>query len=52
MIVARINYLIQEKYVLHIHMNRNIFKFIHMNSHIPAKIRFTEIKEIHSTGYI
>lgn len=28
MIVPRINYVIQEKYVLHIHMNRNIFKFI------------------------
>lgn len=28
MIVLRINYVIQEKYVLHIHMNRNIFKFI------------------------
>lgn len=48
MIVPRINYVIQEKYVLHIHMNRSIFKFIHMNSHIPAKIRSTEIKEIHS----
>lgn len=28
MIVPRINYVIQEKYVLHIHMNCNIFKFI------------------------
>lgn len=28
LIVLRINYVIQEKYVLHIHMNRNIFKFI------------------------
>lgn len=28
MIVPRINYVIQEKYVLHITMNGNIFKFI------------------------
>lgn len=28
MIVPRINYVIQEKFVLHIHMNCNIFKFI------------------------